>query len=217
MGNKSSHPCLALDTWLTRPAVDRAIAVVAFVPFGYRIWECLEERPLPIENVLLVLELALLAITMVTRRPAVRVTHNPVFWLLAFVATYWSFLTPTLYEVGHPIAPRAVSISLAVIGFAVSIWARLSLGRNIGFVPAERSIVTSGAYAWVRHPIYTGLIISIVAIDTVSFSWQNVLVDLVWIGLWVVKTLVEERFLKSSVEYAAYAKRVRWRWLTWIA
>jgi protein-S-isoprenylcysteine O-methyltransferase Ste14 len=119
--------------------------------------------------------------------------------------------------VGHPIAPRGVSVSLALVGFAVSVWARLSLGRNIGFVPAERSIVISGAYAWVRHPIYTGLIISIVAIDMVSFSWQNVLVDLVWIGLWVVKTLVEERFLKHSVEYAAYAKRIRWRWLPWIA
>jgi protein-S-isoprenylcysteine O-methyltransferase Ste14 len=126
-------------------------------------------------------------------------------------------MTQALYEPGYRIAPREVSVSIAVLGFAVSVWARLSLGRNIGFVPAERRIVTSGAYAYVRHPIYTGLFISIVALDLSSFSWRNVGLDLAWVGLWVAKTLAEEYFLKGSVEYAAYAKRVRWRWLPWVA
>lgn len=217
MSNKSSGLASALDTVLLRPAVDRAIGIVAVSPFAYSIWMNLQERPLPIESLLLSLELSILAITMVTRRPAVRVTHNPVFWVLAFVATYWSFMTQALYEPGYRIAPREVSVSAAVIGFAVSVWARMSLGRNIGFVPAERRIVTSGAYAYVRHPIYTGLFISIVALDLSSFSWRNVGLDLVWVGLWVAKTLAEEHFLKYSVEYAAYAQRVRWRWLPWIA
>jgi hypothetical protein len=33
----------------------------------------------------------LLIVTMVARRPPVRVTPNPLFWLLAFVVTYGSF------------------------------------------------------------------------------------------------------------------------------
>jgi protein-S-isoprenylcysteine O-methyltransferase Ste14 len=217
MSNKSSGLASALDAVLLRPAIDRAIGIVAVSPFAYSIWTSLQERPLPIESLLLSVELVILAITMVTRRPAVRVTHNPLFWALAFAATYWSFMMQTPYESGHPVAPREVSVSIAVIGLAVSIWARLSLGRNIGFVPAERRIVTTGAYAYVRHPIYTGLFISIVALDLSAFSWRNVGLDLVWVGLWVAKTLAEEHFLKDSAEYAAYTKRVRKRWLPWVA
>lgn len=202
---------------LQHPVADRTIAVLAFAPFGYLLWESLRTWPPSLESLLLVLELSVLAITMITRRPPVRVTRNPAFWLLALVTTYWSFPTMALYEAGERLVPPAVSISLAILGFAVSIGARLSLGRNIGFVPAERRIVTTGLYAYVRHPIYSGLFISIVAVDLASFSWRNIALDLVWISLWIIKTFVEERFLRTSSEYAQYMTRVRWRWFPGIA
>jgi protein-S-isoprenylcysteine O-methyltransferase Ste14 len=47
---------------------------------------------------------------------------------------------------------------------------RLSRGRNIGFVPAQREIVTAGAYRYVRHPIYTGLILSYLAVAVRIYS-----------------------------------------------
>jgi protein-S-isoprenylcysteine O-methyltransferase Ste14 len=206
-----------VDRLLLRPFVDRLIGIVAALPFGYAMWESLQERPLPIESLLLVCELAFLAFTMATRRVATRVTHNPAFWLLAFAATYWSFYAMHLYEAGEPLVPRWLSVLVACVGFAITMWARISLGRNIGFVPAERRIVTSGAYAFVRHPIYTGLFINIVAVDLASFSWMNVLLDVVWIAMWIVKSLVEERFLRDSTEYAEYLQRVRWRWFPGIA
>jgi protein-S-isoprenylcysteine O-methyltransferase Ste14 len=202
---------------LQHPAADRALAVIAFAPFGILIWDSLRNWPLSLESLLLVLELSVLAMTMAARRPPVRVTRNPFFWLLALVTTYWSFPTIALYESGVPLVPHAVSISVAVLGFAVSIWARLSLGRNIGFVPAERCIVTTGIYAYVRHPIYSGLFISIVAVDIASFSWRNIALDLTWVSLWIIKTFAEERFLRTSDEYAHYMKRVRWRWFPAIA
>jgi protein-S-isoprenylcysteine O-methyltransferase Ste14 len=206
-----------IDRLLLRPFVDRLIGIVAVLPFGYVIWLNLKERPVPIEDLLLVCELAFLAFTMVTRRAATRVTHNPFFWLLAFAATYWSFYTMELYEAGEQLVPRWVSVLVACVGLGVALWARISLGRNIGFVPAERRIVTRGAYAFVRHPIYTGLFINIVAADLAQFSWMNVLLDGVWIAMWIVKSLVEERFLKHSAEYAEYLQRVRWRWFPGIA
>ena len=202
---------------LLHPATDRAIALVAVAPFAYLIWESLRDWSPSLESILLILELSILALTMVTRRAPVRVTHNPAFWLLALVATYWTFPTMTLYEVGERLVPAAVTITVSLVGFAVSIWARLSLGRNIGFVPAERRIVTTGIYAYVRHPIYTGLFLSIIALDLASFSWRNLALDLVWVSLWIIKTFVEERFLRSSDEYAQYMKRVRWRWFPGIA
>ena len=56
-----------------------------------------------------------------------------------------------------------IGAGLAAIGVAVAIWARLYIGRNWSPRPAKKEaheLVTGGPYAVVRHPIYTGIIIS---------------------------------------------------------
>ncbi|HEX6807268.1 MAG TPA: isoprenylcysteine carboxylmethyltransferase family protein, partial [Gemmatimonadaceae bacterium] len=52
---------------------------------------------------------------------------------------------------------------LSAIGVAVAIWARLYIGRNWSPRPAMKEgheLVTSGPYAFVRHPIYSGIILA---------------------------------------------------------
>jgi protein-S-isoprenylcysteine O-methyltransferase Ste14 len=197
--------------------MDRAIALVALLPFAYVIYQCLHFGQFPIEVCLVLAQLSILVVTMATRRAPKRVALNPWVWLLSFVASYWSFFTGSFYGGGVTLVPRTVSVLIAVAGCAISIWARLSLGRNIGFVPAERQIVSSGAYAWARHPIYTALFIGLLAKNLAYFSVKNMILDLISLGLWVVKTFVEEAFLKRSPAYADYMKKVRWRWFPWIA
>ncbi len=54
----------------------------------------------------------------------------------------------------------AAGAVLCVIGLAFAIWARVTLGRHWGMPMTLRdtpALVTSGPYAYVRHPIYTGL------------------------------------------------------------
>jgi len=53
--------------------------------------------------------------------------------------------------------------ALVVIGIAFAIWARLTIGRNWSSRPAtkvDHELVTTGPYAAVRHPIYSGLILA---------------------------------------------------------
>ena len=107
--------------------------------------------------------------------------------------------------------------AIDIVSLGILLWARFSLGRSIGFVPAERTIITSGAYAIVRHPIYSGFFLSIVALELSNFTWRNLSLDLTWILLFVVKSIVEERYLASNPQYADYMKRVRWRWVPGIA
>jgi protein-S-isoprenylcysteine O-methyltransferase Ste14 len=211
-----SHPT-ALHRLMSEPVTDRLIGAVAVSPFVINIWDELHLPTVAVEDVLLIFQLAVMAATMVTRRVPSRITRNPVFWVLAFAASYWPVYTTRLYDDGHQIVPRAVSLTMSVIACLISLWARFSLGRNIGFVPAERAIVSSGAYGFVRHPIYTGLFVGIVANEMAGFSWRNVVLDTVWISLFVVKSHVEESFLVQSSQYAAYKKRVRWRWFPGIA
>src|ERR1700691_1369716 len=98
---------------------------------------------------------------MVFRRPPVRVTTNPFFWVLAFIATYWGFLTVGLSDQGQRIRPVLLLDAIPLLSLVGILWPRLSLGRNIGFVPAQREIVTRGAYPFVRHPIYSVIFLSL--------------------------------------------------------
>jgi protein-S-isoprenylcysteine O-methyltransferase Ste14 len=91
------------------------------------------------------------------RRLPKRVTLNPAYWLVAFLATYWPLLILEILQQGRPVVPSTISDTIAICALAVTLWARFSLGRNIGFVPAQRDIVTGGAYRYMRHPIYTGV------------------------------------------------------------
>jgi Phospholipid methyltransferase len=99
-----------------------------------------------------------------------------------------------------------------MVSLIILVYALLSLGRNIGFIPAQRKVVTKGAYGLVRHPIYTGTFVSLFAFVLRSYSVLNLTMALVLIALLMVRGVVEERFLRENPGYAAYLQEVRWRW-----
>jgi len=99
----------------------------------------------------------------------------------------------------------------------ILLYALLSLGRNIGFIPAQRKVVTKGAYGFVRRPIYTGTFVSLFAFVLRSYSPLNLTMAVVLIGLLMFRGIVEEQFLRENADYAAYLKEVRWRWFPGIA
>jgi protein-S-isoprenylcysteine O-methyltransferase Ste14 len=99
----------------------------------------------------------LIVVTTIVRRSPKRVTPNPTFWLLAFVATYWGLMILGWVQPGRPLSSIRISDALTVCGGAIVAWAQLSQGRNIAYVPAQREIVRHGAYSYMRHPIYTGI------------------------------------------------------------
>jgi protein-S-isoprenylcysteine O-methyltransferase Ste14 len=134
-------------------SLDRAIAAIASLPFAWMAYYRLVVQGVDLPHAALAINYALLIVTMVIRRPPQRVTTKPLYWVTAFVATYWIFITFGLMERGDPVAPTALTNALALMSLAIAVFARLSLGRNIGFVPAQREIVTSWAYTVVRHPI----------------------------------------------------------------
>jgi protein-S-isoprenylcysteine O-methyltransferase Ste14 len=120
-------------------------------------------------------------------------------------------------EPGDPIAPTVLTHSLALTSPAIAVFARLSLGRNIGFVPAQREIVTSWAYTVVRHPIYTGVFVSQAGVVLRGYSLRNLVVIAIGASLFVIKSFMEEEFLKQDSVYAEYMRRVRWRWIPFVA
>jgi protein-S-isoprenylcysteine O-methyltransferase Ste14 len=199
---------------LTEPWVDRIIAVVACIPLVYGAYYRIQHFHLGLPLIAAVLNTLVLVITMVIRRPPKRITPNPWYWLLAFVASYWLVFIIFFLQKGRPVAANWITDSLAALGLAIVLWARLSLGRNIGFVPAQRELVHTGAYAFVRHPVYTGVLFAHTAFVLRAYSPLNLL--LLGMGvMWFIpiKSLVEEDFLRHDPQYATYMQRVRARWI----
>lgn len=208
---KKSYSAKLFEALLV-PWVDKVIAIAAVLPFAYEILGILKRGELNIPRANIALQFLVVIMTMIFRTAPVRITRNPLYWLLAFFASYWGLFVAAFAQRGEPIAPSLVTNSLAIASLVIAVYARLSLGKSIGLVPAQRVIVTGGAYQFVRHPIYTGLFISYLSFALRAYSPRNAALALFGVGCFVVKSFIEEGFLKEDPQYASYLDRVRWRW-----
>jgi protein-S-isoprenylcysteine O-methyltransferase Ste14 len=215
--SKATSVSFSLINVLSQPWLDRTIAAVVCVPVVYGAYYRYQHFQIGLPLIAATINTLILVITMVTRRPPKRVTPNPWYWLLAFVSTSWLAFVIFFLEKGRPLVTGKISDSIALLGSGVIVWARFSLGRNIGLVPAQRQLVNTGAYAFMRHPVYTGMLLTHMGFVLRAYSPLNAL--LMGLGvLWFIpiKSLVEEDFLRADPEYAAYMRRVRARWIPFV-
>ena len=73
------------------------------------------------------------------------------------------FLAESQRSASHSVILGWAGVALCLLGFGLAISARWHLGRNWGMPMARKEqpeLVTSGPYAFIRHPIYTGLILA---------------------------------------------------------
>jgi protein-S-isoprenylcysteine O-methyltransferase Ste14 len=99
---------------------------------------------------------------------------------------------------------------IAVLGLAGAIWARLALGRNWGMPMTLReqpTLVTSGPYAYVRHPIYTGVLTMMIGTSLV-YPVAGI-ATVIMLAYFVYSARREERDLERLFPdtYAAYKRR----------
>ncbi len=100
------------------------------------------------------------------------------FVILIAVAAHYLVATHviTIRPFASPFPLGAVLLGdfLVAAGVAFAIWARVYLGRNWGMpmsVKENPELVTSGPYAYVRHPIYTGMIVATFGSGLVTPWW----------------------------------------------
>jgi len=102
-----------------------------------------------------------------------------------------------------------VGVALALLGLVVIVASGLRLGSALTPtpVPAERArLVTTGAYKYVRHPIYSGVISAVIGLALRSGSWRTGAVALVTLGFFWAKSSWEESLLRQRFpEYDDYA------------
>jgi protein-S-isoprenylcysteine O-methyltransferase Ste14 len=106
----------------------------------------------------------------------------------------------------------AIGTLLVAAGLALSVWARWHLGRNwsgIVTVKQGHTLVTTGPYRRVRHPIYTGLLVGLVGTAlAIGAPYGFIATALILVGL-VIKLHVEEERMRDTfrTDYEAYSRR----------
>ena len=112
--------------------------------------------------------------------------------------TAWPFWTGAVFTAG---------------GLLFAVWARIHLGMNwsgIVTIKEGHELITSGPYAIVRHPIYTGLLLAFAGSALALAQWRGVLAMIIasW-ALWR-KLRFEERWMHAQFgeRYQAYSRRV---------
>ncbi len=74
------------------------------------------------------------------------------------------------------------------------------------------SVITTGPYAVVRHPMYAGAILQFAGVPLLLGSWLGLALAPVLVAVLAIRVGVEERMLRDNLPgYAEYAARVRWR------
>ena len=119
---------------------------------------------------------------------------------------------PPLWHIG--LAWQWAMVGLTVLGFCFCWWARLHIGKLWSASITRKQdhrVVDSGPYGLVRHPIYTGLILSGFASAVVRGTLVSVAGALLLVLAWYIKARLEERFLRAELgaeAYNVYAARV---------
>jgi protein-S-isoprenylcysteine O-methyltransferase Ste14 len=77
-----------------------------------------------------------------------------------------------------------------------------------------QSVVTTGPYRYVRHPMYSSVFLFLPAVALLLGSWWGLLLCVVLLGLLVWRIPLEERMLENGLAgYDEYERNVRYRLL----
>ena len=119
---------------------------------------------------------------------------------------------PTLWPVGDTLGWTLAALTAA--GFLLSWWARFHLGALWSGPVTKKEghrVIDTGPYRFVRHPIYTGIILASFATAAAKATPIALAGAAIMAFGWYLKARLEERFLRAELgadAYAAYAARV---------
>lgn len=146
---------------------------------------------------------------------------GPAYTILSFLLTGFAYLLDFLEKVPHwsfPISTFVMKIfSVLLLIPAVCLWLNALMVQRIDKCIQKNELVTTGAYAWVRNPIYT----SIMFIMWVLLLWTGNLFFLILFPVYpllmtVMLKSTEEKWLEElySQKYQDYCKQVN-RCMPW--
>jgi protein-S-isoprenylcysteine O-methyltransferase Ste14 len=119
---------------------------------------------------------------------------------------------PWLYLQLWPVGfwPFWLGAAITIAGLLFAVWAREHLGRNWSSsvtIKQDHELITTGPYAVVRHPIYTGILTGFLGMAiAISQVRGFIVLALFFLAFWT-KFRTEEQWMRSQFgeAYATYA------------
>jgi protein-S-isoprenylcysteine O-methyltransferase Ste14 len=109
--------------------------------------------------------------------------------------------------------------ALVVVGYVVCflVFRENSFASAIVEVGAGQTVVTTGPYAVVRHPMYSGALLIFLGTPLALGSWWGLVPSVPMTGTIVWRLLDEERYLDRNLPgYREYRQSLRWRLVPWV-
>jgi protein-S-isoprenylcysteine O-methyltransferase Ste14 len=132
--------------------------------------------------------------------------------LLIFQTQLFQNLALQYNRAPHLVA-SIIGVCLCALGLAFAVWARIYLGTNWGMpmtLKEHPELVTSGPYKFVRHPIYTGMLLAMIGSSLIDGVWW--LLFLVLFGAYFIYSAKREEKIMTKQfpnEYPAYIKKTK--------
>jgi protein-S-isoprenylcysteine O-methyltransferase Ste14 len=131
--------------------------------------------------------------------------------LIVWPRVPWDWLSLRLLPPGP--LNYALGFVLLALGLAFTVWARVYLGRNwSGTVTLKEGheLIRSGPYSYVRHPIYTGLLVALLGSAVACGELRALIGSGVVAGAFIRKLRIEERFMREIFpgQYQRYCAQV---------
>ena len=132
--------------------------------------------------------------------------------LLAFPGHHLSPANPFLWP--QSVVTLAIGLCLAVTGVSIAGWARHHLGKYWSgriTLKVDHHVIQSGPYAFVRHPIYSGILLALLGTVISIGTVQSCIAIALMFASFVRKLTLEERWLCAHLgaEYDEYRRRVK--------
>jgi protein-S-isoprenylcysteine O-methyltransferase Ste14 len=94
-----------------------------------------------------------------------------------------------------------IGLSLTAVGVTIGIWARVSLGANWSGVVTLKDgheLISKGLYRWIRHPIYTGILLAMIGTAVIKGHLRGWVGFLIVLAAFYFKARREEGFLRQE-------------------
>ncbi len=122
---------------------------------------------------------------------------------------YFIPINPIVFHLNYFL--RIANLSISIIGLIIILFAFLQLNKNLTPFPTpieSGTLIQAGLYKYIRHPIYTGIIIFSVFFGIFNESIWNIFIGFALFILFYFKSKYEESLLKKQYkDYDNYTKK----------
>lgn len=130
--------------------------------------------------------------------------------ILLFIAVLWDWKS---LRFNSPALFIGIGAMMVISGAFIVLGSLLQLNTNLSVFPTPKvnsSLIDTGLYKWVRHPIYSGILIGFLGYALFTHSGYRIIITILLLILFYFKSSYEEQKLSQKFSrYHHYKKKNR--------